>query len=143
MEQPLFRLLYCSRNRTENGAGFPVNALGEIFQTARLNNGRRDITGALLYNSGYFAQVLEGPKAALERVFEAIQRDPRHDDVTLLESSSIVCRDFSHWSMARVEPVSEVQAHVTGLALQQAMRDPSEAGRGVLELLRSLVVRDD
>lgn len=143
MEQTLFRILYCSRNRTEDLGSQSAHELSRIFQTARTNNRKRDVTGALLYSSGVFAQVLEGPKGEIEQIFEKIQRDPRHGDVTVLESSSILSRDFPEWSMARVEPVSVAQTLVTNSALQGAIVNPDEAGQSVLELLRSLVIQED
>lgn len=143
MDQALFRILYCSRNLIGGiGAGYnqPIN---HILETARANNRRKDVTGALLYSSGYFAQVLEGPKIAIEQVFETIQRDPRHGDVTVLECAGIGSRDFAAWSMARVAPVSEVQAADATYALHSAMGNPNAAGQNVLGLLRSLVIYED
>lgn len=143
MEKTLFRILYCSRNLTEDQAGNQAHNLGQIFQTARSNNKRRAVTGALLHSSGFFAQVLEGPKREIEQLFEKIQQDPRHSDVTVLECAPIPCRDFPLWSMARVEPVSAVQAYVTDTALQCAIASAGEAGGSVLELMRSLVIQQD
>ena len=143
MEQNLFRILYCSRNLTEIAPGLQTLALGQILQTARANNARRKVTGALLYSSGYFAQVLEGPMGEIEQVFEKIQRDPRHGDVTVLECAGIGSRDFPEWSMARVQPVTDAQAEVTGAALQVAIGSPDATGSQVLELLRNLVIQDN
>ena len=143
MHQTLFRILYCSRNRTETLKANRTEDLDKIFLTARSNNRRREVTGALLYSSGYFAQVLEGPQTEIEQVFEKIQRDPRHSDVTVLECAGIANRDFPEWSMARVEPVSEVQELVAGSALHAAIGDPNAGGQQVLELMRNLVIQQD
>ena len=143
MEQGLFRILYCSRNLVSGTGGQELDAIDHILETARSNNSRKEVTGALLYSSGYFAQVLEGPKASIEMVFESIQRDHRHKDVTVLECSGIPLRDFPEWSMARVQPVTETQEAVASTALQTALRDPNTAGHDVLELLRSLVIQED
>lgn len=143
MDQALFRILYCSRNLIGGIGGGQNEPILQILETARDNNRRRNVTGALLYNSGYFAQVLEGPKASIEHVFERIQRDARHGDVTVLECAGIAERDFPAWSMAHVEPVSDVQAADATYALHTAMGNPKAAGGGVLELLRSLVVYED
>ena len=143
MEQALFRILYCSRNMVGEIGGVQNQPISQILETARTNNSRANVTGALLYNSGYFAQVLEGPKAAIEHVFERIQRDSRHRDITVLECSGIRSRDFPSWAMARVQPVTEVQAADATYALHTAMGEPEAAGQGVLALLRSLVVYED
>ncbi|MGI4830390.1 MAG: BLUF domain-containing protein [Janthinobacterium lividum] len=143
MDQALFRILYCSRNLIGGIGGVQNEPILHILETARTNNGRKNVTGALLYNAGYFAQVLEGPRAAIEQVFERIQRDARHGDVTVLECAGISERDFPAWSMARVQPVSEVQAADATYALHAALGNPKASGRSVLELLRSLVVYED
>ena len=94
MASSLFRILYCSRNKIGDLSEQQSRALDQILATARANNSRREVTGALLYNAGYFAQVLEGPRTSIEHIFERIQRDQRHGDVTVLECSGIQLRDF-------------------------------------------------
>ena len=127
MEQQMYRILYCSRNLIAGGENRSNQAIGQILEKARTNNQRRNVTGALLYNAGYFAQVLEGPKVEIEQV---------------IDCSAIDLRDFPEWSMARVQPVSESQADIAGDAVHSALQNP-EAANGVLELLRSLMVSDD
>lgn len=143
MDQALFRILYCSRNLIGGIGNAESQPITHILETARTNNSQKSVTGALLYNSGYFAQVLEGPKQSIEHIFERIQRDTRHGDVTVLECAGIDSRDFPSWSMARVQAVNEVQAADATYALHRAMGNPSSAGKGVLQLLRSLVVYED
>ncbi len=143
MEQALFRILYCSRNLVGNTGGQQIESINQILETSRHNNSRKEVTGALLYSSGYFAQVLEGPKASIEQVFERIQHDGRHGEVTVLECSDIRLRDFPEWSMARVQPVTDTQEEVASSTLQTAMDNPEAAGHDLLELLRSLVIREE
>ncbi len=142
MDQQMYRILYCSRNLIAEGEDRSNQVIAQILDKARTNNRRRNVTGALLYNAGYFAQVLEGPKMAIEQVFERIQQDPRHNEVTVIDCSAIDLRDFPEWSMARVQPVSESQAAGAVDAVHNALQHP-EAADGVLELLRSLVINDD
>lgn len=50
-----------------------------IFQSTVSKNGDRGITGILLYNSGYFFQVLEGEKEKVKALFyDIIYPDERH-----------------------------------------------------------------
>jgi hypothetical protein len=87
MTADLHRLVYYSRNRIGGGSDSLSDAIGTILETSRSNNARADVTGALMFNAGCFAQVLEGPRVALENVFERIQQDDRHGDVSLLAFS--------------------------------------------------------
>lgn len=142
MNTSLYRIVYCSRNLIAGTDAQQDQVLAGILQTARTNNAQQNVTGALLYNSGHFAQVLEGSRDAIERIFERIQRDQRHDDVTVLEFTESAARDFPEWSMAHVQPVTDWATATTGNTLLRAMADPDASGHDVLELLRSLVTQD-
>ncbi len=143
MSQDLYKILYCSRNFIEGETTQSDAEISQILATARVNNSRHNVTGALLFNSGCFAQVLEGPRPAIEKIFERIQQDPRHGDVTVLECGDAETRDFPEWSMAHVQPPSEAQATGVAATLGQALSHPEASGREVLDLLRSLVIQED
>lgn len=142
-KQDLFRVLYCSRNLIERTGQKKSDALHQILHSARLRNSECGITGALLFSTEYFAQVLEGPKLAIENTFERIQRDDRHNEVTVLECSDIGSRDFPDWSMARVAPLTASQEQAAQSTLISAMGDPTDAGHSVLELMRTLLIEQD
>lgn len=143
MDSSVYRILYCSRNLIEGTDGQRDKEIANILATARANNSKQEVTGALLFNAGYFAQVLEGPRTHIEKVFEQIQRDPRHTDVTVLENGKAELRDFPNWSMAHVEPPSGEQATGIAATLHEALLHPDNNGDEVLGLLRNLVLRED
>ena len=104
----LYRLVYYSSNRLKIS---PENFRAEvenILEASRRNNELVGITGALMFSDGYFGQVLEGLRPALEATFERIQQDTRHGDVSLLEFVQIGVRSFDHWAMAYVGAPSDV-----------------------------------
>ncbi len=70
-----------------------------IVEKARRNNAAREITGVLFVGGRHFLQFLEGEHDTVERLFDRIVRDPRHDNVTLLWSTPIPSRGLSDWSM--------------------------------------------
>lgn len=72
----------------------------DILKASRDNNKTKDVTGMLLYKSGNFMQVLEGPDEAVESLYEMIASDPRHKDVTVLSREQIRLRRFTKWEMA-------------------------------------------
>ncbi len=145
MNQQLFSLAYFSRNAIEGNSDEMRAALAKILASARRNNASRGVTGALLFSDGCFAQVLEGPREAVEEVFETIQCDPRHSDVTIMHLHEVEQRSFGGWSMAfagidgvSVDPCIDADGMgpVEGiLAL--------EAGKNLLASLHSVVRRDD
>ena len=70
-----------------------------FWRPQRRNNSLLQITGALLYSGGHFAQVLEGPKAAINERFRRISQDVRHTHVTPLIYEPADVRQFANWSM--------------------------------------------
>jgi hypothetical protein len=98
----LRRIVYVSR--VAPGIAEPrQEMLDHILASARRNNARRGVTGALLFSRRRFAQVLEGPPRAVEEVFETIQLDMRHDHIAVLQVVTPVVRAFADWSMAFAE----------------------------------------
>lgn len=70
-----------------------------LLERARHNNGERGITGMLLFIEGSFFQVLEGDAEIVDKTFETIARDARHDRVTQIIREPISKRSFGEWSM--------------------------------------------
>lgn len=97
MAEPLHTISYISRSTLD---GDPTAALADIVGHARLRNEQAGLTGALICSPHHFAQVLEGPLAALEETFERISRDRRHRDITVLFSNPVPSRSFEGWGMA-------------------------------------------
>src|SRR5689334_1815710 len=95
----IFRLIYNSHSCID---GDRATALGDIFTTARRNNQRLGVTGALVMTGDGFAQALEGEEAVVRELYDNICRDGRHDQVKLLEAEHISDRTFGRWAMARV-----------------------------------------
>lgn len=93
-----FRLVYYSENRI--AAERLESEIESILTASRKNNVLVGISGALMFNTGYFAQVLEGTQPAIESTFERIQQDRRHGNVHLLEFVAAPTRAFQSWSMA-------------------------------------------
>jgi hypothetical protein len=145
MSELLFSLAYFSRNAIE-GTPQQVHAhIEEILTSARRNNGKHGVTGALLFSDGCFAQVLEGARGDIEEIFETIQCDPRHKDVTIMHLHPIEQRGFGEWSMAfaGIEGVSnDPQLLADGMGTTDGILT-TPAGKSLLAALHSVVRRDD
>ena len=100
-----FRLVYRSRNLL--AAERHDAELGAIFLSSRSNNREQDITGALLVSGQYFVQTLEGAEDAVRALYDRIEKDSRHDEVTLLQTGTAGERVFGRWAMARVDDGSD------------------------------------
>ncbi|PVZ14665.1 BLUF domain-containing protein [Actinomycetospora cinnamomea] len=95
-----FRLIYRSHMRIPEHER--KAELGEIFSTARSNNKRLGVSGALLVWHDQFVQTLEGDENIVRDLYATIHDDPRHERVTVLEEEMVPARVFGRWSMARV-----------------------------------------
>lgn len=74
--------------------------LEQLLAQARKRNQAQDITGLLLFCEGNFMQVIEGPSASVNQVYDHIGRDTRHHNIIKLVSEQVTQRDFAGWDMA-------------------------------------------
>jgi hypothetical protein len=143
MDQKLYKLLYCSRNRIQGSEADVKAELQAILASARKNNPAISVTGALIYNGANFAQVLEGPLKSVEHIFEIIQRDPRHSEVVVVQSGPTPSRDFSDWSMAFAGSNHTDKLPLATAAFESVFSNAAGAGEIMLTTLKDLVVQED
>ncbi len=143
MSETLYRLVYYSRNRLTGPREERAATIHSILAASRRNNVDAQVTGALMFNSGCFAQVLEGPRDMVENVFERIQQDPRHGDVSLLAFEPAPQRTFQNWAMAFAGASVEDAARF-GMIAGETKFDPAHmSSEAVFETLNRLVLEDE
>jgi blue light- and temperature-responsive anti-repressor len=147
----LYRLIYRSRAVIAEAVPEAVTEAGlqrelrAIVSTARWRNKDDNLTGALLFTGGGFAQVLEGRREIVERTFERIAADRRHTDVTVLSFTPTPQRSFPDWPMGfcgQPPPGStELFEHLPDTSVFYGARVTT--GSDVLRFLEKLVQRED
>jgi len=143
MSNDLYRLVYYSRNAIIGDAATLAAAITSILTWSQANNQRVGITGALMFNSGCFAQVLEGSQSAVEDMFERIQQDDRHGDVSLLAFDPAPTRAFENWSMGFVGASVEDAARY-GVLVQASGFDPAHmTGEALFATLHGLAIEEE
>ena len=131
----LIRLLYASRISASAGA----DAIDSIMHQSRRHNPELGITGILCHGGDVFMQVLEGGRAPVNRLYNRIVRDARHDDVTLLHFEEIAERGFAGWTMGQVN-LSKINASTVLKYSERPLLDPfAVSGRASLALLQELI----
>ena len=95
----LTRLIYYSENHLGAGDGKMIGELNAIMDTANRNNKRDGLTGALLFDTLWFVQILEGKREPVSAAFRRIVADERHAGVTLIDVGAIDERAFGKWWM--------------------------------------------
>lgn len=96
----LFRLVYYSRNHVTKLQQSVAKEIRSILDACMRNNPPANITGALVFNDQYFAQILEGDRSAVTSMFCKIIKDPRHSEIVMLKAEPTNQRMFLDWSMA-------------------------------------------
>jgi hypothetical protein len=71
----------------------------DILRYSRESNGRKGITGLLLFKGGNFMQILEGDSQVVDDLYLKIIDDPRHTGLITLLRQPIESRNFSDWKM--------------------------------------------
>jgi hypothetical protein len=136
VEIMLKRLIYVSRPLEE----FGPDVLLEMLKSARLRNGKRDISGYLLYKNCYFMQYLEGEKADIDHLYQKIIRDPRHTDIFTVYLGQGEERLFADWEMGFMGPeeFTGVKGLDTDVMPRPLMMDPrSRDDRAIITILKT------
>lgn len=107
----LIQCIYASASSRD----FETAELADLLQAARENNAKLGLTGMLLYAEGSFFQVLEGQPDVVETLYAKIERDRRHDQVTLVIKEPIPKRYFDAWTMGFYEVSREELAGLSGV----------------------------
>lgn len=129
------RLLYVSRRRSSEAD------VRNIVETSLSRNARLRVTGALVASRSRFAQILEGPRPAVDALMHSIRRDPRHTEVAVLLYDDIDRRRFADWSLAYSGASVYVDRLIAALtARAPAQPDPADLRRliqAIAELARA------
>ena len=135
----LHRLVYRSACTLYDTEAALVAELEDILKVARSRNSAANVGGALMFNGTHYAQVLEGPRKAVERIFESIQLDPRHTDMMLLSFDPVGERLFGSWSMAHV---GASRGRLSELAAETGFDSSSVEGDELASRLHKLLLAE-
>ncbi len=97
-EEPLVSLIYVSLSTVP-----PAERRAEVNQIVMqsvAHNATIGVTGALMSTSRYFAQLLEGRAAVVDRLLARIRLDTRHRDLAVVRRRRLDERQFAGWSLA-------------------------------------------
>ena len=131
----LVRLMYASRARS----GLDAEELLAILKRSRAHNPAVGVTGVLCFSEGIFLQVLEGGRAEVNRLYNRIAADTRHNGVELLSYEEIAERRFAGWAMGQAD-MSRLNPALLLKYSERATLDPfSVSGQVSLALFNELM----
>ena len=124
-------MLYQLTYRSEAKLGITAEDINSILRQSEANNPKYEITGCLVFNQGYFVQLLEGEKEIVKERYSIIELDKRHDLVEVLSEGETQDRMFEDWKMAYIklpdQPVTKLENQVKAdlKALEEAAERPN------------------
>jgi hypothetical protein len=78
-----YQIIYVSKSMLSKEIDLRTTEIQRALEVSRKWNSENDITVALMFGEGYFAQVLEGPSSILKPIFGFIACDERHRNVSV------------------------------------------------------------
>lgn len=141
MTKSIRSVAYISTSKLSVSDEALTDEVNKIIEISKKNNADQGITGALLYNGGYFIQVLEGPDEAINKTLERIKQDSRHDSIRILSDHTFEKRRFSKWDMALAgfqdEFMPDLKVHFDSVEDLQV----PDSGKAALKVMTDLLDR--
>lgn len=142
-DQGLIRMVYASRATfkpfsTVSGLEGHV---AKILETARRENKKNRLFGALYYGDGCFFQCLEGHQTDVDALYERLQKDQRHTDLKILSKQTVSQVGFQSWEMK----YAALEQHIQKFLHQHGLRrfDPYQFNEQMSADLVSIIHQAD
>ena len=111
--------------------------INSLIANSAQKNARLEITGFLMISGRVFLQLIEGPDAHIDDLFQTISNDDRHRDVLLLSyEMDAPHRFFPDWSMRKFDLDDDASERLT--PVRQILVDINEKRREIARLTHDL-----
>lgn len=134
------RILYISHFSCD----WKSHEIQELADLAAKNNRELSITGILITFERLFFQIIEGPEANIDCLFKKICRDPRHSEITIIQTEeNIERRLFNDWHMRafNLDQSPEALEYSVKILLRSLLNTYELIGRynhpGILEKIKA------
>ncbi len=88
------RIIYYSRSVLDADPEQRKEQIAQLIRTSRRQNEFSLMTSILVHEKGWFTQMLEGDRDALNQTFNRIMQDSRHKDVRIVEWREVPRREL-------------------------------------------------
>lgn len=112
--------------------------IDRIVDVSIARNASLGVRGALIFTERHFAQLLEGPSTAVDALMNSIERDPRHERVTVIERRTIEGYRFPDWSLAYWGDASYMDQQVARVLKKADTLSRSQQTADLFSLLQTL-----
>ena len=110
------------------------NSIAALGRFANANNRQMGVTGYLVVATPFFIQRLEGPRATLTPLLQAIERDPRHKDLIFVERRRVARRSYAKWEVLQSlhpMPSDDLNLEAFAIILQTLSRGVALAKKAI------------
>lgn len=114
--------------------GLTEAQLEQLLAASRKRNSELGITGVLLFDHDLFFQYFEGSKAAVETVFQHIQRSVFHSGLYLMMREPISQRAFPDWLMGFTQVPESTILKLADASWKQTLDDVKPASTAPMGL---------
>ena len=117
--------------------------LQDILEAAIRNNSEAQVTGTLLFNGVNFMQILEGERSAVEKIYDRISVDARHNHIVTIFEEENASRTFAESAMLLQAVKSEVGKLPKGMKVSDnfELYVPANLPTHVRQMLRAFNTR--
>ena len=112
--EKLVQIIYVSRssvNATANFTGIEPK-IARILAKSRLNNRKNGLVGVLYFGDGCFFQCLEGSEVEIDKLYDKLLQDPRHNSLKLISRKQITHLSFTNWAIKYVPLENKLNAEL-------------------------------
>ncbi|MFK8036137.1 MAG: BLUF domain-containing protein [Hyphomicrobiales bacterium] len=139
----LSRLAYYSLVSLDSSNASAFRQVRSVLETATQNNLESGLTGGLLFNPTYFAQVMEGDRQVISDTFCRIAQNPKHKNIVILDAQPISERIFKSWHVGFAGK-SELAKKLYVKYGTKSQFDPSKmTASALVSFISELVVEED
>lgn len=139
----LFRLVYYSRTVLPEDNDEATQSVKQILEASQKNNPQAGITGSLLFDMNYFAQILEGDRKAVTSTYNRICSDSRHNNLVIMDARPVDQRLFGRWSMGYAKHQNELNDLYVKYGSSTSFNPAKMTADSLLSLVRELSAAED
>lgn len=138
MPVAIVRLIYFSEVRIEREQGLLIEQLNKILDASKRNNAANNISGALVFDTEWFVQALEGRLDDVWATYKRIGVDPRHANIRFVEMVTVPSRRFGNWCMGCGERAAKHDAVFAPYLYEGKFRPANMSGDMILSMMEDL-----
>lgn len=114
--------------------------INELLKYSQKKNRERDIKGVLLFSDGNFFQVLEGRKEQILKLWQTIEKDPRHRNIIKILDRDIEKGSFDSYKAEILEEENKFKMGIPAEYAETLIGMPKDVKRIIEGMLGNFIM---